>query len=242
MFDFFGTAKKGTQLANKGYGRLTEGIDQSNQTLGNAKTESINFIDEGIDNATPYFKDIQNLYADTGEQAGDMQARAMYLNSLGLNGAEGAGTAKEAFLNSVSGGDTALDFANQNYMRHAAAMGQVNSGRLAEQLYEQGRGFQNQRIDDWNNRLQGFDPYKSLGGQAAALTGLANLQSQGNLNKANMVQNYAMPMAENNRATGQAGYQNAQDVFGAQSMGNQESWSAILGGLSGLGGLLGGFG
>jgi hypothetical protein len=241
MFDFFGTAKKGTQLANKGYGRLTEGIDQSNQTLGNAKTESINFIDEGIDNATPYLKDVQNLYANTGAEAGDMQGRAMYLNSLGLNGQEGNDAAVNAFQTgpgyefALNQGLTAID-------RQMANRGNWDSGNAGIEINKFAHGMADQEFGAWQDRLAGFDPYKSLGGQAAALTGLANLQSQGNLNKANMVQNYAMPMAENNRATGQAGYQNAQDVFGAQSMGNQESWSAILGGLSGLGGLLGGFG
>jgi hypothetical protein len=240
MFDFFGTGSAGTKAANTGYKRQLKGIDQSNNTLDNAKRESINFIDEGIGNATPYLKDVQNLYADTGEQAGDMQARAMYLNSLGLNGQEGNDAAVGAFQTgpgyefALNQGLTAID-------RQMANRGNWDSGNAGMAINDYAHGMANQEYGKWQDRLAGFDPYKSLGGQAAALTGLANLQSQGNLNKANMVQNYAMPMAENNRATGQAGYQNAQDIFGAKSMGNQESWSAILGGLQGLGGIVGGF-
>jgi hypothetical protein len=241
MLDFFGTGSAGTQAANRGYRRQLQGIDQSNNTLGDAKNESINFIDEGIDNATPYFQQIQDLYADTGEQAGDMRGRAMYLNSLGLNGDAGNDAAVGAFQNGP-GYQFALDQGLEAAQRNSASSGNLNSGNTLMALSDYGRGMQNQEYGKWQDRLAGFDPYKSLGGQSAALMGLAGLQERGNLNKANMVQNYALPMAQNNLATGQAGYQNAQDTFGAQSMGNQESWGAILGGLQGLGGLLGGFG
>jgi hypothetical protein len=93
-----------------------------------------------------------------------------------MGGTEGYGRAQDAFNNSLTGGDFALDFANNNYMRNAASLGQLNSGGTAAGLYELGRGFQNQRVDNFQNRLAGFDPTQAVGMRGNALTNQGNFR------------------------------------------------------------------
>jgi hypothetical protein len=109
----------------------------------------------------------------------------LYTDSLGVNGAEGYGRAQTGFGNSLTGGDFALDFANENYKRNAASLGQLNSGGTAAGLYELGRGFQNQRVDNWMNRLQGEDPSNMYGNKATALSNLGNFYGNQYNNLAN---------------------------------------------------------
>lgn len=117
-----------------------------------------------------------------GLAPGDLSARAMYLNTLGLNGAEGNQAAVDAFHVSP-GYQFQVDEANKNILRNGAATGNVLSGNVGIALNDRAQQLANQEYGTWQNRLsdQGNNIYKDYSGVGAAYGGMGNAYTgQGN--------------------------------------------------------------
>lgn len=263
----------GVNAAQRGYNQETNAIKAGSQNLQNytgqandaitaGKTQALDFLNQGVNQASPYYQQAASLYG--GLAPGDLSARAMYLNSLGLNGPEGNTAATNAFQNSP-GFQFALDQANQNVLRNGAATGNVASGNVLQALADRAQGLQNQDYGNWQSQLsnQGNNIYNDYSGQANALGALAGLFGNLGSNQANVATGAASQIAgnltglgsdlnANNLNLGRAAYQRAQDIFGAQTSAAQNQvnqnmaiWNGLLG-LAGTGldaaGKAGGFG
>lgn len=249
LFDAFtgGSAIKG---ANKGYaalakglkaarGDITSNIGAANTGIQNAQQASLADVNAGVNQAGNYLTGVGDLYK--GLAPGDMSARAMLLNSLGLNGPGGNAAAVGAFQNSP-GFQAALDAAQNAEMRYGANLGSLDSGATRLALQKRAMDAQNLDYGNWQNRLtnQANNIYQDYAGQASSLGDLANLfankgrtladiRTNAANNVANNTTNLAQLLAGNDTSMGQAGYQRASDVANAQAQGNQNIWGAILG-------------
>jgi hypothetical protein len=240
IFDFLAPQpSKGTFKQQQALTDQALAAAQANQTqMNKVRSEARGDVKTGIaKGSVPLTEATQVFDPLIGQKQG---AYDLYQDTLGLNGAEGYGRAQTGFGNSLTGGDFALDFANNNYMRNAAAMGQLNSGGTAAGLYELGRGFQNQRVDNWMNRLQGEDPSNMYGNKATALSNLGNFYGQQYNNLANaglqggQLQSGAagMTMGQFNNNAGLLGQQESMRLAA-----QQQGWANALG----IGNMISGF-
>lgn len=94
-------------------------------------------------------------------------ARGMYDNALGLNGADGNAAATGAFQ-AGPGFQFALDQGTQAALRGASAAGMLNSGNTLTALQDRGNGLANQEYGSWLDRLAGNSAQglQAAGGQA----------------------------------------------------------------------------
>jgi hypothetical protein len=198
--------------------------DQLKWGLGNINT--------GVAEASPYLQQSADNFGNIQDQ--QQLGYSMYQNSLGLNGPEGNQAAIDAYQTSPGFG-FAMDQANQNVMRNAAAMGGIRSGNTAMDLSDRARELQNLDYGNWQTRLAGFDPMRGATGQAGALADLSNLFENKGINKANL----RMQGAQNNAAGAGAlaGLQGQQ-----AQMDQQASMMPLTLGLAGLNAVSGFYG
>jgi hypothetical protein len=117
--------------------------------------------------------------AGLGAKYGD--ATSLYLDSIGVKGAEGNARAQNAFQ-AGPGYQFALDQGVNALNRRRAAAGMLNSGNADVDALTYGTGLANQTYGDWQNRLQGFvNP--ELTATSGAATGRAGIGT----NIANMI-------------------------------------------------------
>lgn len=141
----------------------------------------------------------------------------MYLNSLGLNGQEGADAAASAYQ-----ADPMLQIAEQSILRNQAALGGLNSGASYEGLANTGAKY----YSDWQDRLAGLiNPlYQGTAGYANSKAKLSDLISGNFNNRANIATGAASNKASIGMNTGAA--QQA-----AANAGTENFWNLILQGL-----------
>lgn len=103
-------------------------------------------------------------------------ARGMYDNALGLNGADGNAAATSAFQ-AGPGYQFALDQGTRAALRGASAAGMLNSGNTLAALTGYGQGLANQEYGGWLDRLSGVSSQglQAAGGQAQGYNNIANL-------------------------------------------------------------------
>jgi hypothetical protein len=140
-------------------------------------------IDTGVAKASPYLDRAVDNFGNIQDQ--QQLGYSMYQDSLGLNGPEGNTAALDAYQRSPGFG-LAMDMANQNVMRNAAAMGGIRSGNAMMDLSERARELQNLDYGAWQTRLAGFDPMRGATGKAGALADLSNLFEDQGKNKATL--------------------------------------------------------
>lgn len=191
-------------------------------------------ISKGVDEAQPYLQQGVDTY---GAAQGKFEPGVdMYNNSLGLNGQAGYDAAVGAYQHSP-GYDFALNEANQNVLRNAAATGGVLSGQTGIDLSERARDLQNLDFGNWQDRLQGMiNPYMmGTSGKAGALTNLGKLFEGEGINRAGTrMQGIGMvTSAIQNQARMQAEQE-------ARKAAEDQQWMSFLNaGIGGLSGFLG---
>ena len=184
------------------------GTLQGSQKYGKKQTrKGLYDIDTGVAKATPYLEDSAANFADLQRQ--QQGGYSMYQNSLGLGGPEGNQAAVNAYQQSPGFG-FAMNEANQNVLRNAAALGGVASGNTMIDLSERARQLQNLDYGNWQTRLAGFDPMRGATGQAGALADLSNLFENQGTNKANVRMQGAQNNSMNAQALANMQMQNAQ--------------------------------
>lgn len=186
--------------------------NSSNKKANKQRQKGLGDISAGVDEAQPYLEEnAQNFRDIQGQQQAGYD---MYQNSLGLNGPGGNQAAIDAYQQSPGFG-FAMDEANQNVLRNAAAMGGVASGQSMIDLSERARQLQNLDYGNWQNMLQGFDPMRGATGLASGLTGLGNLFSQEGQNLSNARINWGQIKGQNTQ--GLAGIQKDQALADQQA-------------------------
>lgn len=262
LFDIF-SSSPGTKAANQGYKRqqnaissgintLKDSANQANSALTSGSNNALGYLDQGNSAANDYYNRALQLYNLTTPT--DTAAYNLRANALGVNGQAAADAARNSFQSSP-GYQYQVDEANKNILRNAAATGGVLSGNTGIALSDRAGQLANQDWQQWLSNLSSFDPHQDITGQSNILGNQASLASGTAAAKAGIAGNLGSGQAANlmtlgqqiaaeKGALGQAGYQNAQDIYGAQQTASGNIWNALLGlGGAGLGaaGQAGGF-
>lgn len=162
MFDFLG------DLLGLNKGKATKAAADKNTGIINGYDAQGNaIIDAGSQKAGGYLGQAAGLYDPIKGSTG------LYADALGLNGAEGAGRANEAFTTSPGYGFT-LDQGLQALDRRRAASGSFQSGGADIDTMTYATGLAGQEHGNWLDRLGGLSN-TALAGQTGALNNLANL-------------------------------------------------------------------
>lgn len=172
----------------------------------------------------------------------------LYLNALGVNGADAAKAAQSSFTNNP-GYDAAVTAGLDAINRRRAAGGMLDSGNSDLDALTFGQNLQNQQYNGWLDRLGGLiSPELSATGAAAGVQGnLANLAQQNASNQIGLLGNYTSGTVSANNQQAAAEMGGAKNLLGfgmnlaslaAGGLGGGGLGSALGGGLgSGLGGL-----
>lgn len=159
--------------------------DKARQEIIDAQANARGDIQSGVSQAQPYLEQaaagwspLEDKYGALAHKflnlaPGDLSARDMYLNTLNLNGPEGAAAARNAFQTSP-GYQWQVDQANQNILRNNAATGGVLSGNTGLALNQNAMDLANQEWGGWQDRLmnQGNNIYKDYAGAGNAYQGM----------------------------------------------------------------------
>ena len=182
----------GTNLLNTGLDQSTGAVNtgatnaagllgQNTGIYGNLGTTGANTLNTGLSNQLGALGQAGQAYAPLSALAGQLGAGTnMYLNSLGLNGAQGNQAAVDAFQTGP-GYQFQLDQGLNAIDRARANAGMLNSGNTSIDALTYGQGLANQAYGGWQSQLQGLiNPQLSaLGtaaaGQSAADTNMANV-------------------------------------------------------------------
>jgi hypothetical protein len=125
----------------------------------------------------------------------------MYMNSLGLNGAQGNQAAVNAFQTGP-GYDFQINQGLDAINRQRAASGMLNSGNTSVDALKYGQGLANQAYGGWQSQLQGL-----ISPELQATQGAATGQATADTNMANMYNQNALAQLglQSGVAQGQAG-------------------------------------
>lgn len=192
---------------------------QAAKDINSGKDQAIGFEKKGLKYGATPLNEAANTLLGFGTQF--QPGVDTYLGSLGLNGQPGYDLAMGAYHASPE-----LDLANQNYLRHAAAIGGLNSGGSIAGLQQLGA----QDFNNWQDRLAALiNPlYQGKAGYANSKAKLSDLISGNFSNRANIATGAASNKASIGMNTGAA--QTSADAAGTENF-----WNAILAGLKAAG-------
>lgn len=138
------------------------------------KKEGMDFLNAGLkgalgslDTAKTYFQPLSDLATKYGA------GTSLYLDSLGVNGAQGNANAVNAFQ-AGPGYDFALNTGLDALDRRAASRGMLASGNNTLDTLGFAQGLANQEYGNWQNRLAGLvsPELSATGATASGLSGL----------------------------------------------------------------------
>lgn len=209
---------------------------ENSARLGAAKTSGMGYLDSGLTNATGALDTAAQPLSALGTKYG--AGTDLYLDSLGVNGADGTTRAQGAFT-AGPGYEWQMGQGLDALNRRRASGGMLNSGNADIDAINYGQGLAKQEYGGWQTRLAGL-----MQPEMTSATGLAALGGQ----KAGLYANDANQRVglESNIANGQ----NSQTTQAAnaqmQGSGNLLNFgmnlaSLAAGGMGG-GGLFGSFG
>lgn len=187
---------------NKGKGTIAAA--GQNRGLINSTNDKIGgLIDAGDQRTGGYLEQILGL---TGMGGGS----TLYADALGVNGAEGAGRAREAYTTSP-GFDFAMDTGLQALDRRAAASGRLASGNADLDTLDYATGLASRDWNSWLGNLTG-----GVDRATGALGDLANLSSNTTGQRINLAgENATALMGANNQVAAgkEAGQGAIWDLF-----------------------------
>jgi len=180
------------------------GLNKGKATI-EAAGQNKKIINQLGETGRPIISGIQGTtgdYLDYGKSGA-----GLYADALGINGAEGAGRARETFTTSP-GYQFGLDQGEQALMRRGSALGQLQSGQTNIDLLQYGVKAANDEWGNWLNDLGGFTDIYGNGVQADNTAAGLGLDFESGLSSAYMG-------ANNQKAAGKEAGQGAMlDALG----------------------------
>ena len=226
-----------------GGGAEREAADKNRALTTQYGTDAQNYLKTGYDTGTTAINQGVGAYsplATLGQKYGG--ATDMYLNALGLNGAQGSQAASSAFTNNpgyTGAVNAGLDIIN----RRRASQSMDASGNADQDAQTFGQNLQNTQYNNWLTNLAGAGQTgvnatgTAAAGQAGQYDALANLAQQNAQSQTGVIGNQLSSNVNSNNleAAGQAA--GAKNLLGA----GLSLASLAMGGVGGgaLGGLMG---
>lgn len=222
-----------------GGGNEREAADKNRAELAGYLTKGLGYLDSGLANSKGALDNAGGIYGGLQNKYG--AGTSLYLDALGVNGADKANTAQQSFTTGPgyqAGIDAGLDTLN----RRRAGAGMLDSGNADIDAITFGQNAQNKEYGGWLDRLSGLvSPEMAAGaGAAGNQTNLANLYQSDATNRIGLQGNVTSGNigANNYQAAGaSAGAKNL--LGGALSL---ATLGTSLAGGGGLGSFLGGGG
>lgn len=212
MADFLSTLFSG--------GAEREAADRNRAALGQYQTQGLGYLDSGLNRSSGYLNQAVGAYDQLNNLAGQYrQGSNLYLNALGVNGADAARTAQESFTTSPgyqAGIDAGIDVLN----RRRAAGGMLSSGNADVDALTYGQNQQNQQYNSWLDRLSGINNNAlsatgtTAAGQAGGYTNLSNLYQTDAQNRVNLAGNVTSGNISANNQQAQGESQGARNLLG----------------------------
>ncbi len=222
-----------------GGGAEREAADKNRQAIATYQTQGLGALDSGLNNSLGALGKAGDIYGNLQGKYG--AGTSLYLDALGVNGADKASAAQSSFTTNP-GNDAAIKAGLDTLNRRRASAGMLDSGNADLDALTYGQNLQNQQYNGWLDRLGGLvsPEVAAAGGAAGNQTNIANLYQGDATNRVGLYGNVASGNigANNMQAAGEAaGAKNA--LGGALSL---ATLGTSLAGGGGLGSLLGGGG
>lgn len=179
---------------------------------GNYKTESLGYLDQGLNNATGAINQGLESLSNLGNKYGG--ATGLYLDALGVNGADGTGRAQNAFT-AGPGYQWMVDQALDAVNRTADARGMLRSGNTQAAVVDRASGLAGQEYNNWLSNLSGFvNPELSAATSGAGLgQSLADLYIRDAAARTGVAGNVAGGLASNNNMVANAETQGSGNLW-----------------------------
>ena len=158
-----------TGAVNTGAANAATALGQNTGIYGNLGQTGANTLNTGLTNQLGALGQAGQAYAPLSSFASQLApSTQMYMNSLGLNGAQGNAAATSAFQ-TAPGYDFQMQQGLDAINRARANAGMLNSGNTSIDAMTYGQGLANQAYSGWQSQLQGLiNPQLSALGTAAA--------------------------------------------------------------------------
>ena len=214
-----------------GGGAEREAADKNRALYADYLTKGNSALDSGLTNSLGALGKAGDIYGGLQSKYG--AGTDLYLNALGVNGADAAKAAQSSFTTSPgyqAGIDAGIDVLN----RRRAAGGMLDSGNADLDALTYGQNQQNQQYNGWLDRLGGLvsPEMSAASGAAGNQTNISNLYQNDATNRIGLQGNYASGVA------GANSYEAAGASAGAKNLlGGALSLATLGTSLAGGGGL-----
>ena len=222
-----------------GGGAEKEAANKNNIIGQVAHDRNMGFLDTGLGKSSGYLNSALDAYTPLSDLAGRYRgASDLYLNALGVNGADAARTAQQSFTNNP-GYEAAVDAGLNAINRRRAAGGMLGSGNADLDALTFGQNLQNQQYNGWLDRLSGLNNNAlaatgtAAAGQAGAYGSLSDLYGQDAANRIGVTNGLASGMMQGNQQIAQGQASGARNLLNA---GMGLAWLAMGGRGGGIGG------
>ena len=196
-----------------GGGAEREAADRNRQALATYQTQGLGALDKAYGASSGYLTDAGNLYFGLGSKYG--AGTSLYLDALGVNGADKAQAAQSSFTNNP-GNDAAIDAGLSAINRRRAGAGMSDSGNADLDALQFGQNLQNQQYNSWLDRLGGLvsPELQATQGQASSLGALSDLSQGDASNRIGLYGNVASGNISANNLEAQGASQGARNALG----------------------------
>ena len=206
-----------------GGGAEKEAANKNNIIGQVAHDRNMGFLDTGLGKSSGYLNSALGAYTPLSDLASSYRgASDLYMNALGVNGADAARTAQQSFTNNP-GYEAAVDAGLSAINRRRAAGGMLGSGNADLDALTFGQNLQNQQYGSWLDRLSGLNQNAlqatgtAAAGQAGAYGSLSDLYSQDAANRIGVTNGLASGMMQGNQQIAQGQASGARNLLGGLS-------------------------
>ena len=204
-----------------GGGAEKEAANKNNIIGQVAHDRNMGFLDTGLGKSSGYLNSALGAYTPLSDLASSYRgASDLYMNALGVNGADAARTAQQSFTNNP-GYEAAVDAGLSAINRRRAAGGMLGSGNADLDALTFGQNLQNQQYGSWLDRLSGLNNNAlaatgtAAAGQAGAYGSLSDLYGQDAANRIGVTNGLATGMMQGNQQIAQGQASGARNLLNA---------------------------
>ena len=181
----------------------TEAAGQNTQRFEAARKDGLKWLNKGLTNSTGAVQPGIDNFAALGTKYG--AGTDLYLDSLGVNGAQGTENAQNAFTTGP-GYQWAMDQSLDALNRTAGARGMLRSGNTMADTVARAQGLAGQEYNNWQGRLGGLmtPEMQAATGQGGLRQTLAGLHQDDAKQRVGLETNIAGGVANQNNMAAQA--------------------------------------
>lgn len=222
-----------------GGGNEREAADKNRQLYADYLSKGTTALDNGLASSKSALDAAGGIYSGLQDKYG--AGTGLYLDALGVNGADKAATAQQSFTTNP-GNDAAIKAGLDAINRRRAAGGMLDSGNADLDALTFAQNNQNTQYNSWLDRLGGLISPEMAAGSGAAgnQTNLANLYQTDATNRIGLQGNFTSGTAGANNAEAAGASAGAKNLLGGAL--SLATLGTSLAGGGGLGSLLGGGG